>query len=448
MPHSIDISEIHIAPERQRQDFDPEALTDLANSISQYGLMHPIVVRETVLGLVLVAGERRLRAMETLHAIGDVIRHNGAQMDVNHVPFVTLGELDPISAEEAELDENLKRQDLSWQEEASAVARLHALRVKQATMAGEVHTIADTAKELNSDLVDKATSEFGTFHAEVRANIILADHLDNEDVRKAKSPKDALKILKRQEDARQNQALAERVGRTFNSSVHELHHADCFEWLKTCPDNTFDVILTDPPYGMNAQDFGDGAGRLDNAEHRYDDSLTTWANLMNVFCEEAYRVAKPQAHAYVFCDIDNFHRLKMYMQDGGWYVFRTPIINYKPNSGRIPLPEHGPRRQYEICLYAIKGKKPVTAIYSDVISTTLEENLTHGAQKPIELYVNLLRRSVRPGDTVLDAFAGTGTIFPSCHQMKCKAVGIEQSAEYYGISIARLNSLDNEPSML
>ena len=47
MPHSIDISEIHIAPERQRQDFDPEALTDLANSILAVGLLHPIVLRET-----------------------------------------------------------------------------------------------------------------------------------------------------------------------------------------------------------------------------------------------------------------------------------------------------------------------------------------------------------------------------------------------------------------
>lgn len=443
MSHSIDISSIHIAPERQRQDFDPEALTDLANSISAHGLLHPIVVRETAVGLVLVAGERRLRAMETLHAIGDVIRHNGAQMDANHVPYITLGELDPIASEEAELDENLKRENLSWQEEASAISRLHVLRQKQADLAGTTHSITDTAREVRPDSDSMSTSR-----AIVTSNLILAANLSNPAVQSAKSPKDAMKILRKQEETRSNQALAERVGKTFNSSIHELHHADCIEWLKTCPKNTFDVILTDPPYGMDAQKFGDGAGRLENSEHHYDDSLTTWANLMNTFCEQIYLAAKPQAHAYIFCDIDNFHRLKLYMQDGGWYVFRTPLINYKPRSGRVPLPEHGPRRQYEICLYAIKGNKPVTAIYSDVISTVLEENLTHGAQKPVELYIDLLRRSVRPGDIVLDAFAGTGTIFPAAHAMKCKAVGIEQSSEYYGISVSRLNSLDNEPALL
>lgn len=443
MTQTIDISLINIAPERQRQEFDPEALTDLANSISAHGLLHPIVVRETSMGLILVAGERRLRAMDTIIALGDPIRHNGAQIAANHVPFVTLGELDPLSAEEAELDENLKRQDLSWQEEASAVSRLHSLRLKQAQLAGETHTITDTAKELRPD-----NDSLSTSRAVVQSNLILAANLDNAAVASAKSPKDAMKILRRQEETRSNQALAERIGKTFNSSVHELHHADCIEWLKTCPKNTFDVILTDPPYGMDAQKFGDGAGRLENSEHHYDDSLSTWANLMNIFCEQIYHAAKPQAHAYIFCDIDNFHRLKMYMQDGGWYVFRTPLINYKPRSGRVPLPEHGPRRQYELCLYAIKGNKPVTAIYSDVISTILEENLTHGAQKPVELYIDLLRRSVRPGDVVLDAFAGTGTIFPAAHAMKCKAIGIEQSSEYYGISVSRLNSLDSEPDLL
>ena len=443
MSHSIDISSINIASERQRQDFDPEALTDLANSISTHGLLHPIVVRETALGLVLVAGERRLRAMAIIHAIGDNVRHNGAQMAANHVPYITLGELDPISAEEAELDENLKRENLSWQEEASAISRLHTLRQKQAELAGTTHSVTDTAREVRPDSDSMSTSR-----AIVTSNLILAANLSNPAVQSAKTPKDAMKILRKQEETRSNQALAERVGKTFNSSVHELHHADCLVWLETCPKNTFDVILTDPPYGMNAQKFGDGAGRLENSEHHYDDSHKSWANLMNIFCTQIYLAAKPQAHAYIFCDIDNFHQLKWYMEEANWYVFRTPLINYKPRSGRVPLPEHGPRRQYEICLYAIKGNKPVTAIYSDVISTVLEENLTHGAQKPVELYIDLLRRSVRPGDVVLDAFAGTGTIFPAAHAMKCKAIGIEQSSEYYGISVSRLNSLDNEPEML
>jgi site-specific DNA-methyltransferase (adenine-specific) len=451
MTHSIHIDSIVISDNRQRQEFEAESLVDLANSIMQIGLLHAPVMRETPDGLVLVAGERRLRAMGDLWAMGTTIRHNGQTFPPYNLPYVTLGELDELDAEEAELDENLKRRDLSWQERAAAISRLHTLRINQANRLGEIHSVADTAREVYPEAttkLDESGQSLGYFHSAVNSSIILSDHLANPEVAKAKTAKDAMKILKKQEDQRKNAELAERVGKNFNSSIHELHHIDCIDWLNKSPDNRFDVICTDPPYGMGAQAFGDGAGLLTNAEHHYDDSKTAWTTLMESLCPLLYRVAKPQAHAYIFCDIDNYHELKRLMEGAGWYVFRTPLINYKPRSGRIPLPEHGPKRQWEMCLYAIKGRKPVTGVYSDVISTVLEENLTHGAQKPVELYVDLLKRSVRPGDVVLDAFCGTGTIFPAAHQLKCKAVGLEQSAEYYGISVNRLNALDEAPELL
>lgn len=448
MPQSTNIDNIIISENRQRQEFEAESLVDLSNSIAAIGLLHAPVMRETALGLVLVAGERRLRAMGDLWAMGDGIRHNGTAYPPYEVPYVTLGELDELSAEEAELDENLKRRDLTWQERSEAVARLHALRLKQAEAIGKTQTIADTAQELRPEFEGKASSEFGAFHSKVRTDVLLADHLSNPAIAKAKTAKDAMKILVKQEAQKKNAELAERIGKNFNSSVHKLVHTDCLDWLRQCPDNTFDVICTDPPYGMGAESFGDGAGTMGNAEHHYDDTKSSWQTLMIDLCPLLYKVSKPQAHLYMFCDIDNFHELKHLLQKADWYVFRTPLINYKPRSGRIPLPEHGPKRQWEMCIYAIKGRKPVTGVYSDVISTVLEENLTHGAQKPVELYVDLLKRSVKPGDIVLDAFAGTGTIFPAAHQLKCKAIGLEQSAEYYGISVQRLNALDEAPELL
>lgn len=159
---------------------------------------------------------------------------------------------------------------------------------------------------------------------------------------------------------------------------------------------------------------------------------------MGLWTDLSYNVAKAQAHAYVFCDIDMFHELKAMMQKAGWYVFRTPFINHKMNSGRVPLPDQGPRRQYEIILYAIKGKKQTTHIYPDVISTSADENFSHGAQKPVALYQNLLQRSVRPGDRVLDTFAGSGTIFEAANGFKCSATGTELNPEYYGMFLARI----------
>ena len=151
---------------------------------------------------------------------------------------------------------------------------------------------------------------------------------------------------------------------------------------------------------------------------------------------------KTQAHAYVFCDIDNFVILKQRMQAAGWRVFRTPLIWVNPSAMRAPWPEHGPQRKYQLILYAIKGDKSVNQLYPDVLVYSSDENLGHQAQKPVGLYSDLLRRSARPGDTVLDPFGGTGTVLPAAHEHKCRATYIEADASAYGIAIGRLKDLD------
>lgn len=463
-------SKIVILPNRQRQEFDPDAMQELADSIEAQGLMHPPVMRIQGDDLVLVAGERRLKTILQLHELGIRFKCDGEVVPEDLVPYTMLGELSELEAEEAELDENLKRKDLTWQEHAAATARLHALRQKQhpklltvvsdsdpedpnlnkTITVGSTHTIADTAKELlgRSD---------GAYQDQIRKEVIVAKYLDNPIVAKAKSADEAFKLLKREEAAKKNRELALEVGKTFNADLHALFNRDCLGFMAEVAagpeDQKFDVILTDPPYGMGAQDFGNSAGKFTGIEHHYDDSYESWKKLMDGpsgWCNLSYQVCKPQAHAYVFCDIDRFGELKAMMQSAGWYVFRTPLINVKTNSGRVPLPELGPRRQYEILLYAIKGKKPTTHIYPDVITSNADENLSHGAQKPVALYQNLLQRSVKPGDRVADFFAGSGTIFEAAQLFQCYATGTEVSTEYYGMCLARINRLKaaEQPSLL
>jgi DNA modification methylase len=431
------ISSIQIAANRQRQEFDPQALMELTESIRERGLLHAPVCREVNGVLTLVAGERRLRAIKDLFALGGSFIFDGQSFSGNEVPYVNLGELAPLEAEEAELDENLHRRDLSWQEHASAVQRLHELRKAQAEARGDVQTVADTALEVLG-------RNDGHYQATIRKESIVAKHLNDPDVAKAKTLDEGFKILKRKEENRKNAELAVSVGKTFSVKDHEVFNQDCLAWMAACPPETFDVILTDPPYGMGADTFCDAGGKMTGIEHHYDDSYESWVKLMAEWSVLSFTVCKPQAHAYVWCDIDNFHELKRMMQAAGWYVFRTPLINVKTGSGRVPLPDRGPRRQYETCLYAIKGNKPVTHIYPDVITSGADQNDGHGATKPVSLYTNLLQRSVRPGDRVLDCFAGSGPIFHACHLMKVYATGIEQNPEYYGICLKRLQKMEME----
>lgn len=461
----LHLSDIRIPENRQRQEFEPEALQELVNSIEKLGLMHPPVVRQVGPSGIwtLVAGERRLRAITQLSELGFSFTHAQVEFKDGYLPATDIGELSELDAEEAELDENLKRKDLTWQEHAAAVSRLHRLRqgqqevrLEEANDSNELdgldasqiaeafpkHSVEATAQEVYGD-------GRGFYQEAIRQKLIVAQHLDNPAIAKAKSSKEAFKILRQQEEREKNEELAKIVGKTFSVDSHRLFNVNCLDWMAD-PANKeyFDIILTDPPYGMDAQDFGDAAGRLSGIEHHYDDSYEGWQKLMKAWTVLSFQVAKPQAHAYVFCDIDRFHELKLLMEAAGWYVFRTPLINVKSNSGRVPLPEHGPRRQYEILLFALKGKKRVNFIYPDVITTSADKNLSHGAQKPVELYENLLLRSARPGDKVLDAFAGSGTIYPAAHTYQCEATGLEQSAEYYALCVQRLEAMKKADEQL
>ena len=479
----IALSAIVIKPNRQRREFDPTKMLEMQASIEtskdrpNAQLMHAPVLRREGEAMVLVAGETRLKVIGDIFALGGEFRYNGKlyTADAGVIPYTDLGELSEIDAFEAELDENIRRKDLTWQESADATKKLHELRTMQAEAkrakavadlptaeqpATPAHTINDTALEIHG-------RDDGNYRDKVRKELIVAKHLDNPAVAKAKSVDEAFKILKKQEQAGRNAELARVIGATFTADAHQIFNMDCLEFMRSVADGPvekkFDVILTDPPYGMGADSFGDAGGKLTGVEHHYDDSYESWKKLMFGYwnpvnhhehipgwCELSYKVAKAQAHAYVFCDFDNFHELKDAMLAAGWYVFRTPLIVHKLNSGRVPLPDRGPRRQYEIILYAIKGNKPVTHIYPDVISVEGDKNTSHGAQKPVALYQNLLQRSVKPGDRVFDAFGGTGTLIPAAHSFKCAATVTELNPEYYGLCLRRAQEIKigEEPAMI
>lgn len=431
----IPLSEVIVSANRQRRDFDAEALQELSDSIEKFGLMHPLVVRPQGDQTILVAGERRLRAISDIYALGAAIHFNNVEVPEGMVPVASLGELSPLEAEEAELEENIRRRDLTWQESASALQRLHNLRAAQAAEVGKTQTFADTAAEVYEGKRE------GYYQDTVRTAVLVAKHLDDPDVATAKNAKDALKILVKKETAAKNAELAATVGATFSAADHRLVQSDCLEWMVDADESQFDVICTDPPYGMGADEFGDAAGKLVGTVHSYDDSAASFRSLMVLALPLITKVAKPAAHLYLFCDIEQFFFLRQQATENGWTPFRTPLVLHKINSGRVPLPEHGPRRSYELVFYAFRGGKAVTHIYPDVFSVSGDDNLGHGAQKPVAAYVDLLRRSVRPGDKVLDPFAGTGTIIPACHELKCYATAIEREAQYYGIAVNRAKEL-------
>jgi DNA modification methylase len=211
--------------------------------------------------------------------------------------------------------------------------------------------------------------------------------------------------------------------------------------MAAAPASSFDIILTDPPYGMGADQFGDSGQGVGAAAHFYKDDYETWLPLATAFAAASFRLAKPDAFLYAFCDIDRFAELRGLLAGAGWRVHRTPFIWHNPDGFRAPWPDQGPQRKYELICYAVKGERKVSAVKEDVLKYGKNEALGHPAQKPVPLLIDLLKRVARPGDQVLDPFAGSGATIEACHELKLSCTAIEQDAGAFGIAVKRTQSL-------
>lgn len=428
---------ITVAENRQRKEFDEAKHQEMVTSLEDKGLLTPIVVRTHISGgYELVAGERRLRAIRECADFGTLVRFEGEILEAGIVPIVNLGDLDPLTAKELELEENIRRSDLTWQERVTAEAELMQLRAIKAANEGKA---APKPSELAEELRGKAT--VGAAES-VRQSLILAKNMHRPEVKNAKTQTEAFKAMKRSEDSERNAAAAAKLGKEHLSGQHRLVQANCLAWMADQEAGLFDVICTDPPYGMGADDFGDGGGRTGGSEgaHFYVDGKEWWEDYGSQVESTISRIAKSSAHLYLFCDIDRFFYLRE-LFGKHWKVFRTPLIWFKPSAFRAPWPDKGPQRKYECILYAVRGELKSTILAGDVITQGPDENLGHPAQKPVALIAELLRRSVRPGMAVLDPFCGSGPIFEAGHSLSAIITGVEQDPAACGIAATRLEKL-------
>ncbi len=435
--HILPLSKVIIGKDRQRSDMNDKEVVDhinqLADELKTKALMHPIVLRSES-DPTLVAGECRLSAVALLDLKGVGIIFEGKRLEPGFIPVTYLGELNELEYEEAELSENLRRQNLTWQQEAAAIARLHKLRERVNGVYGvgasprEGQTPRATAQEVFKN--DAPTShQIET----VRSSINLVDFLDDPDVAKAKTQKEAMRIVSKK---KKEEVLKQMADDYIPITPHRLENMDCRDFLKTLADGSVDVILTDPPYGIDMGESWDGD------VHDYDDSLAGLQELLSELPKEWYRVAADKAHAFIFCDIRNYRLVQQQMREAGWLVWERPLIWYKGNIGAFPNQERGFRYTYECIVFANKGLRHVNHLSHDVICIDQIQNQDHPAAKPVALYSHLLAVSARPGDTVLDCFVGGGTIYPAATKNNCIAVGCELNPKYFNLAKLRMDKVE------
>lgn len=421
--------------DRQRKYIDKAEIAKLAESILEKGLFHAVVCIETEEGLRLVAGERRLRAVKFLADKGRFYLHDDNEVAPGKIPYILINsDLDAIQVREAELEENLIRVDLSWKEKVAAWDELHELRLAQ----NPKQTIEATAREIGT--ADQSDGRQRHAHRELQQARLVAGHLDSPEVANAKNLAQAASIVSKRIEAELNLELAKRGKQ--KKVRHTLIRGDfiTISVSQKLPAN-FSCVIADPPYGIGADKFGDAA----QLSHTYEDTEKTALVFATSIFAIGAELTLDEAHLYIFCDIEHFLKLREIGNGLGWKVWRTPIIWHKTSTGaHAPELNRGFRRSYELVLFASKGGKPFSQVYSDVLEAPSPRMKDVAAQKPVELYEIMLGRSCLPGNKVLDPCCGSGTIFKAAESKHLEAWGVEKDKGTHAIAQLTLSSLGDE----
>lgn len=423
---------------RQRKTMDRGKFQELKQKITDKGIIHPPVFwRDPITEKwVLTAGERRYKVMLEMDKENIPLRHDGELVPKGSIPITRLDDyISAIGRFEIEFDENHAREDLTWQDRVKALADLHNMR----KTLDPKQTFTDTGKELIEKGVAKNSTMAGV-STEVSQATTIAEHLDNEKIANARNPQEAYALIYRQEEDKLLSALARRQLARLPTNIADsikIREGDSLLLMPQMEADIVDLIVVDPPYGLQAS--GGGFRQRTIVHHNYEDTPEVAQNIGRAILTEGFRICKPRANIFMFCDIDLFMFLRTVAQNMGWTVFRRPLMWQKSQSeGLAPWGGSGPRITTEFIFYATKGRRGLHASPVDVFTVPRVEDRGHAAEKPVELLSKLISCATLPGDMIFDPCCGSGSTLVAAKQLKRQGIGIEKDHDYYNMAMANV----------
>jgi site-specific DNA-methyltransferase (adenine-specific) len=201
----------------------------------------------------------------------------------------------------------------------------------------------------------------------------------------------------------------------------KIYNEDWQIGIKRIENNTIDLVVTDPPYGMDYQS---------NRRKELHKSIKNDTNLdwLGGWVKELKRVCKDEAHVYIFC---SWHHIDKFKQEvGALFNVKNILIWEKNNHGSGDLlGDYAPK--YEMILFCSNGQKKLKlGRDSNILKAKKTGNDNHPTQKPTELISYLIEKSSNKGDLVLDTFAGSCVTAIASRQKDRNCICFEIDKDY------------------
>lgn len=222
---------------------------------------------------------------------------------------------------------------------------------------------------------------------------------------------------------------------------------DCLEGMKWIPDNSVDLVVTDPPYLIDTK----GAGLYKQPDKQYVQELE---GIKDGFSEdvidELCRVMK-KINCYFFCSQKQIMPLVKYFVEGkgcNWNLLSWHKTNPVPACGNKYLTD-----TEFILFFREKGVKVFGSFdtkrtwYATPLNQADKKLFGHPTCKPISILQNLIINSSNEGDVVLDPFMGSGSTAVAAKDNARNYIGFELNEEYYKKSLDRIQRELSQPTL-
>ena len=199
--------------------------------------------------------------------------------------------------------------------------------------------------------------------------------------------------------------------------LNKIYCADCLELMKEMEDNSVDLVLTDPPYGIGAGDERTHNGWVDYGHNTWDISVPDKS-----YFDEMCRVSKNQ-----IIWGGNYFTDYLYPSQG-WLIWDKGQRSFSLADGEM----------------AWTSFDVATRIKSYARAKALKDKKMHPTQKALEIIKWCVLLRSEEGQTIFDPFLGSGTTAVACINTGRNFIGIEKDKDYFEIAQKRVKEAQGQ----
>jgi len=434
--------EIELIKDREKsQRQGHRGVDSLIESIKRIGLIHPIVLQEDN---TLVVGANRLEAFK--------------RMGMKKIPAVYMKDLDEEQTKLVELDENMRRNNLVWQEQARATRDIAGILLRKnpewktadiaAYMGYADRYIDDLIRVANAldagvSYVVKASGLGAAISALQRESRRRGDDAvnkmweviqDNAQVKVDDNGNDTGQPLATTDLPSSSQPKPRPKGR-------EIMHMDFAEWARGYSGKRFNLLHCDFPYGINHGKSGQGGAKEWGA---YEDSPDVYWHLLRALCEHRDKILYPSAHIIFWFSMKFYHETLEFFRTHApdFEVDYQPLVWFKTdNKGIVRDAKHAPRNVTETAFFITRDRREIVKSVGNCIgAATHKARGTHISEKPVTVVKHFMQLCCDSYSEVLDPTCGSGSALRAAHDLgAARIVGMDINEEYAKVAQKQLD---------